>query len=241
MLATSLGLIGAIGVGATLAYFTDTQTVENTITMGNVNITLTEESVDGVSDGAGGYIYGKLPEGYDGVLPEIDRPILPGDDLDKRAWVTMEAGTADAHLRMQVTLKLDGDLVTEDNDPDTYSIVSMEAQMEKAVTDANTANNVAGEAWTFDDSADAGWSWTYDANTGQSVGVGYFYCQLPQAAGADIPFMNNFVIPTSWDNAAADKGFSITLIAEAIQDDYFDVDANGIWSNKAPDVQTYTP
>ena len=39
----ALVLIGAVGVGATLAYFTDNDSATNVVTMGHVNIELTEE------------------------------------------------------------------------------------------------------------------------------------------------------------------------------------------------------
>ena len=41
-LVASLALVGAIAVGATLAYFTDSQEAVNTITMGHVDIDLDE-------------------------------------------------------------------------------------------------------------------------------------------------------------------------------------------------------
>ena len=43
-LMVSLGLLSVVGVGATLAYFTDNAEQENIITMGHVDIDLTEES-----------------------------------------------------------------------------------------------------------------------------------------------------------------------------------------------------
>lgn len=50
-LVASLGLVACIGVGATLAYFTDSANTENTVTMGHVNIDLSEPIFSSENEG----------------------------------------------------------------------------------------------------------------------------------------------------------------------------------------------
>ena len=72
--------------GATLAYFTDTDTVENTFTMGKVKIDLTENE-------------GKENEGID-----YQDAIVPGHVFTKDPTVEIETGSEDAYLFLDVTL-----------------------------------------------------------------------------------------------------------------------------------------
>ena len=50
-LVASLALVGAVAFGATLAYFTDSDNATNTITMGHVDIDLTEPNYPGGEEG----------------------------------------------------------------------------------------------------------------------------------------------------------------------------------------------
>lgn len=82
----SLLLVGAIGVGATLAYFTDNDTAYNTITMGNIDIDLDEPEFDPDGDGEG----------------EID-DVKPGQEIVKDPTITVKADSEDAYLRAKIT------------------------------------------------------------------------------------------------------------------------------------------
>ena len=62
-------MVGSLAVGGTLAWFTDTETATNVVTMGNVDITLSE---DGGEDGAI----------IDGGLEYTD--VMPGDKFRKQ-------------------------------------------------------------------------------------------------------------------------------------------------------------
>lgn len=85
-LIASLALVAALGVGATLAYFTDSDTALNTITMGNVDIDLEEPEFDPDGDGEG----------------EID-DVKPGQEIVKDPTITVKANSADAYLRAKIT------------------------------------------------------------------------------------------------------------------------------------------
>ena len=66
----ALALTIAVTAFGTVAYMTDSDTVTNTFTVGNINITVDEENVDGIPDENGN------------IIPERDRqnnyPLIPG-------------------------------------------------------------------------------------------------------------------------------------------------------------------
>ena len=83
----SLALVAIVGVGATLAYFPDKDAATNVITMGHVDIELTEPS---------------FPEDK-----EVTN-IKPGDVIAKDPTVTVQEGSEDAYVR--VKLEITGDI-----------------------------------------------------------------------------------------------------------------------------------
>ena len=78
----ALVLIGAVGVGATLAYFTDNDSATNVVTMGHVNIELTEEE----------WTYGET--GITGVTP--------GQEIAKDPTITLVGDSLDAYVRIKL-------------------------------------------------------------------------------------------------------------------------------------------
>ena len=80
----ALVLIGAVGIGATLAYFTDKEEATNVVTMGHVDIELTEEA----------WTYGE--EGITGVMP--------GQVIAKDPTITVAQGSLDAYVRVKLTV-----------------------------------------------------------------------------------------------------------------------------------------
>lgn len=79
-------LLAAIGIGATLAYFTDTDTKTNEITMGDIDIELSEPHFP-----QGGKIEG----------------IVPNELIKKDPTITVKAGSEDAYIRAKVTYEWD--------------------------------------------------------------------------------------------------------------------------------------
>lgn len=79
----SLALVGAIAVGATLAYFTDSQEAVNTITMGHVDIDLEEPN---------------FPDDK-----EID-DVTPNQEITKDPTIIVKAGSEDMYLRAKIEL-----------------------------------------------------------------------------------------------------------------------------------------
>lgn len=104
-MAGALALIGALGVGATLAYFTDNASVGNVITMSHVDIKLTETATD--------------EETGENVLTEegltIDG-VIPGATFDKDPTATVQEGSANCYVRMNMEFKVpEGSKITEDD------------------------------------------------------------------------------------------------------------------------------
>lgn len=88
MLISALAVIAIIAVGATLAYFTDTDTKQNVFTLGKVSGTLTEDgSTDGTKREDGGRDY---------------TSITPGKTLSKVPVITLDAKSQNAYARMKI-------------------------------------------------------------------------------------------------------------------------------------------
>ena len=93
--AASVALVAVVGIGATLAYFTDSDERTNTVTMGHVDITLTEEEEEIPGEGLT----------FDNVMP--------GDTLDKTPIITLNDDSQDAYVRMKIDIEVTGGAITE--------------------------------------------------------------------------------------------------------------------------------
>lgn len=82
-LVAAVALIGVIGVGATLAYFTDSEEKENIITMGHVDAELTEPN-------------------YDGDENNEIKNLTPGEEVTKDPTITLAEDSADAYVRAKL-------------------------------------------------------------------------------------------------------------------------------------------
>lgn len=87
----------AVG-GATLAYFTDKDEVQNTFTVGKVDITLDEAKVD--DDGKA--LTGEKAERVD--KNEYKPSMVPGHVFDKDPTIHVEAGSENSYIFLDVTL-----------------------------------------------------------------------------------------------------------------------------------------
>ena len=97
--AVSTALVAVVGIGATLAYFTDSDETTNIVTMGHVDITLTEEEEDVPGEGL------------------VFNDVMPGDVLDKTPIVTLEEDSQDAYIRMKMDIQAtSGNITAEDLD-----------------------------------------------------------------------------------------------------------------------------
>lgn len=106
--AAAVAMVGTLAVGGTLAWFTDTETATNVVTLGNVDIVLNEDGEDSDERTSGVAVEGGLEYSN----------IMPGDTLPKDVEIALESGSNDAYVRAQITVS--GDLlglIGEDGDP----------------------------------------------------------------------------------------------------------------------------
>ena len=97
----AVAMVGTLAVGGTLAWFTDTETATNVVTMGDVDITLSE---DGGTDG----------EAITGGLEYTD--VMPGDNFKKT--VTIKNNKNDAYVRAIITVSGDDEIMATFGDTD---------------------------------------------------------------------------------------------------------------------------
>lgn len=83
----AVALIGAIGIGATLAYFTDSEEKVNVVTMGHVDVDLDEPN-------------------YDGDENNEIKNLTPGQEVTKDPTITLKEGSENAYVR--ATLEVTG-------------------------------------------------------------------------------------------------------------------------------------
>ena len=81
----AIALVAVIGVGATLAYFTDKDEVTNVITMGHVDVDLDEPNY----------------EGKDDENNEV-KDVEPGQEITKDPTITVVQGSEDAYVRATI-------------------------------------------------------------------------------------------------------------------------------------------
>lgn len=91
----SITLVAVVGVGATLAYFTDSENVSNVVTMGHVDITLYETDVDATGNADEAVIT------EEGLTFEN---VMPGDVLAKDPSVKLNDGSSDAYIRVKMAV-----------------------------------------------------------------------------------------------------------------------------------------
>lgn len=100
----AVAMVGTLAVGGTLAWFTDTETATNVVTLGNVNIQWDEDGTDIVGDTTG------LDFGENRV---------PGASFNKNAKIE-NVGANDAYVRATIAYKVDDQVVT--TLPDAYEV-----------------------------------------------------------------------------------------------------------------------
>lgn len=175
---SAVALVAVVGVGATLAYFTDSESTSNVVTMGHVDITLYETDYTG--DEA------RITE--DGLTFEN---VMPGDVLDKDPSVKLNAGSADAYVRVKMDIvPTEDSTITED---DLY-------ELREAIKA---------------DVAESG-SWYYNPE-----GEYFYYKDVLTTDSNTAVLFDTVEIPVTWGNNTADQTFTIELRAEAIQENHF--------------------
>lgn len=214
--AAAVALVAVVGIGSTLAYFTDrTEEKDNVVTFGHVDITLNEDATG--DDKA---------ETVDNGIEYSD--VLPGDTVIKDVTVSKNADSADCFVRVKVE-------VTPSDTSDAKYVADVKA-LEKALRDQ------VGYHWQYneedgyyyytesliDDAADTK---TFDESVTSPLWA--FETRDAEYNTVDV---HGFKIPTSWGNEAADKSFTISITAEAIQADNFE----GTWPKTVEEYNATT-
>ena len=89
-LLVAVGLIAAVGIGSTLAYFTSKDNVQNVFTLGKVDISLSESSKDDEAE--------RIEQGFKFV------DVLPGQTISKEPRVTVSEGSQPCYIRIKLKL-----------------------------------------------------------------------------------------------------------------------------------------
>lgn len=207
----SAALLVCVTVGATVAYLTSTDKVENTFTVGNVSIKLDEAKAD--TDGS-------LVANADRVKANKYK-LLPGHTYNKDPMVTVLEGSESCYVKMTVTFtKADAldeifDKLNEGK-PDNEKI-----QLTSIFNEYNSAN------------------WIYKGNTedtdAKTRTYEFWYNGTVAAPDADVKLdalFDSITVPGSITNDQLKtlEGMKITVNAYAIQADGFSSAADA-WAN----------
>lgn len=190
-------LVALAAIGATFAYLTDTKSVNNTFTMGNVKITLDETDI-------------KNPNGARVTSNEYN--VYPGAVVTKDP-IVHNTGKNAAYIRATVNVSNWMNLVGAYY-PDFKYTFGQEGY--KAAL--NLLVGELGEGWSVV-GVEAGDTFTI----GQFDAKFILKYEGALAAGADTTAMFQTVtIPAGIDNANTDSFSGVTVVAQAIQADGFD-------------------
>lgn len=195
--AVSLALVAVVGVGATLAYFTDkTETKKNVFSAGKVSINLIDETWD-----VDGQVKGEYYE-KDGITGIQYEDIMPGDVLSKVVGVETAADSQDAYVAVRVT-------VTDVVAPNAAGIVLPE-EITAQISDIIAAE-VNGDLWA-----------SRDMGNGDVI---YYFKSVVPADTQNLVLFDKIPLPGSeWNNAYAELSFDVEVQAAAIQAANTDLD-----------------
>lgn len=132
----SVCLLAVVGVGSTLAYFTDSAQTTNVATMGHVDVTLTETDSSGEITGEG----------------LVFEDVLPGQTVEKDPTVTILEGSLDAYVRVHM------DVVTGDDSTITADDLSLlETRLrQQIVSDGSWYYNETEDCYYYSQALSAG-------------------------------------------------------------------------------------
>ena len=203
-------LLVCVTIGATVAYLTSTDTVENTFTVGNVKITLDEGDVyetddDGVTDD----LLGTFKDNGATRVKENNYKLMPGKTLDKDPTVTIKAGSEACYVRVKMTINEQTALNT--------IFAPNGISLDKILVGAS-------KDWTLHSETKDG------ANDARVYEFWYKNGAKQEAVTADTklaPLFTDVKVPDTLtvENLQTLTGLKITIVAEAIQAEGFDTAA----------------
>lgn len=225
-------LLVAASVLGTMAYLTSTAKVENTFTIGKVEIKLDEAKVN-----ANG-----IPEEGAARVQENSYKLMPGTTYTKDPTVTVKAGSEESYVRMKVTFNNATKIIALCTDPDYADEVT---GTENAFPLIRMVN--------YTDTAELYWDgllldnmfeteemlampkyFAYD-ETADTLTYYFYYNETVGAPDGDVklPVLFDSIKVPEWvtgEQLAKLNNFQITVIAEAIQAGSF-ADADDAWSH----------
>lgn len=226
-------LLVAASVLGTMAYLTSTAKVENTFTIGKVEIKLDEAKV--TTDG--------IPVEGAGRVTANSYKLMPGTTYTKDPTVTVKAGSEESYVRMKVTFNNATEIIALCTDPkfaddgptgveNAFPLIRMVKFVETnaAKWDGIIPDNMVD---TEDMLADAKY-FAYD-ETADTLTYIFYYRETVTAPTADVvlPVLFDSITVPEWvtgEQLKALNNFQITVIAEAIQAGSF-ADAADAWSH----------
>ncbi|MBQ3534426.1 MAG: hypothetical protein IJA56_04645 [Clostridia bacterium] len=209
-------------VGGTLAYFTDTKTVENTFTAGQVAITLDEAKVK-KDDTTGNLVKdgdARISGNAIGITPLATQNyhLFPAMTIVKDPTITV-GGSESAYVAAKVTVT--GNIydlvgVTGYDNIDITQIASGGLMEEAATQDFNWN----GLSMVYKNDTYAIYQ---DADKGNNTWTLYIFMEGAQAVGTKITLFDTLTINKDWDNAEMAKinGMKINVEAYATQTNGF--------------------
>ncbi len=232
-------LLVAASVLGTMAYLTDSKTVNNTFTVGNVSIKLDEAKVDGNGNAIDkeGNTVTDLADAE--RVPGNAYKLLPNHTYTKDPTVTVLKPSVESYVRMKVTFNRASALIAMCTNPDWEEDAPTEIKNawpllymvnftdESAKWDGITLDNMTeAEKMLADDKY-------FDAKN-DTLTFYYYYTETVDATDGDVvlPALFDSIKVPEWatgDQLKALEGFQITAVAEAIQADGFD-DADAAWA-----------
>ena len=216
MAVVAIVLIVVISVSATFAYLTDDDEVVNTFTVGDIQIKLDEVTVD-PKTGKEDSTKDRTEDGNSNVK------IIPGRTIDKDPTVWVEEGSEPAYIRMKVTISKIAELkaIFGDDFLPQYYVTGWDPAVWVSTgvitEDANTA--------TYEFRYKEIYTATADDNDGVVE-----YDELPA-------LFTSFTLPGDEVNntqLATLDGLSITVVAEAMQAEGFEGNADAAWDKFVP-------
>lgn len=229
-------LLIAASVLGTMAYLTSTAKVENTFTIGKVEIKLDEAKV--TADG--------IPVEGAARVTENSYKLMPGTTYTKDPTVTVLKGSEDSYVRMKVTFNNATEIIALCTDPEfaddgptgvenAYPLIRMVKFVEAnaAKWDGIIPDNMVD---TEDMLGNAKY-FAYD-KTADTLTYYFYYNETVGAPNGDVKLpvlFNNITVPewATGEQLAKLNNFQITVVAEAIQAGSF-ANAGAAWAAFAP-------
>lgn len=228
-------LLVAASVLGTMAYLTSSAEVENTFTIGKVEIKLDEAKV--TADG--------IPVEGAARVTANSYKLMPGTTYTKDPTVTVKAGSEESYVRMKVTFNNATEIIALCTDPEfadevtgvenAYPLIRMVKFVEAnaAKWDGIIPDNMVD---TEDMLGNAKY-FAYD-KTADTLTYYFYYNETVGAPNGDVKLpvlFNNITVPewATGEQLAKLNNFQITVVAEAIQAGSF-ANAGAAWAAFAP-------